>query len=43
MVARTVIADGYHQCQTDHTLFVKGKPGGKIAILIVHVDDIVEM
>lgn len=39
--ATTVIANRYHQCQADHTLFVKGKPGGKIAILIVYVDDII--
>ena len=39
--ARTVIANGYQQCQADRTLFVKSKPGGKMAILIVYVDDII--
>ena len=29
------------QCQSDHTLFVKHSPGGKITILIVYVDDII--
>ena len=32
---------GYVQCQADHTLFVKHWPNGKVAILIVYVDDIV--
>ena len=31
----------YLQCQTDHTLFVKHSPAGKITILIVYVDDII--
>ena len=39
--AKTVISNGYHQCQADHTLFVKANSGGKIAILIVYVDDII--
>lgn len=38
---RTIIANEYQQCQTDHTLFVKRKSGGKMAILIVYVDDII--
>ncbi|KAI9162582.1 hypothetical protein LWI28_028704 [Acer negundo] len=32
---------GYSQCQTDHTLFVKHETAGKMAILIVYVDDII--
>ncbi|KAL5548352.1 hypothetical protein UlMin_003583 [Ulmus minor] len=36
-----VIANGYSQCQADHTLFLNSSPEGKIAILIVYVDDII--
>ena len=32
---------GYYQCQTDHTMFVKQNEGGRKAILIVYVDDII--
>lgn len=32
---------GYSQCQTDHTLFVKHSSAGKLAVLIVYVDDII--
>ncbi|CAN0874904.1 Retrovirus-related Pol polyprotein from transposon RE1, partial [Linum grandiflorum] len=32
---------GYYQCQTDHTLFVKHGISGKMAVLIVYVDDII--
>nr|XP_027189435.1 uncharacterized protein LOC113786269 [Cicer arietinum] len=32
---------GYSQCQIDHTMFVKHSSQGKMAILIVYVDDIV--
>ena len=32
---------GYSQCQSDHTMFVKHSSEGKIAVLIVDVDDIV--
>ena len=32
---------GYLQSQADHTLFYKHSTMGKIAILIVHVDDII--
>ena len=39
--ASTLIANGYLQCQADHTLFVKGGSGGKMVILIVYVDDII--
>ncbi|RVW43051.1 Retrovirus-related Pol polyprotein from transposon RE1 [Vitis vinifera] len=30
---------GFVQCQSDHTLFVKHFPEGKLAIIIVYVDD----
>ena len=32
---------GYHQSQIDHTMFFKHSSTGKIAILIVYVDDII--
>ena len=32
---------GYHQSQSDHTLFIKHAHLGKITTLIVYVDDIV--
>ena len=32
---------GYHQSQADHTMFFKHSSAGKIAILIVYVDDII--
>ncbi|RVW13652.1 Retrovirus-related Pol polyprotein from transposon TNT 1-94 [Vitis vinifera] len=32
---------GFVQCQFDHTLFVKHFPEGKLAIIIVYVDDII--
>ncbi|RVX00860.1 Retrovirus-related Pol polyprotein from transposon TNT 1-94 [Vitis vinifera] len=32
---------GFVQCQSDHTLFVKHFPKGKLAIIIVYVDDII--
>ena len=32
---------GYYQSQADHTMFYKHNKDGKIAILIVYVDDIV--
>ena len=38
---KAVKQGGYYQCQTDHTLFVKHSPTGKISILIVYVDDII--
>ena len=38
---RTLTDNGYLQCQADHTLFVKGEFRGKMAILIVYVDDII--
>ena len=37
----TVISNGYHQCQTDDTMFVKHSAGNMSAILIVYVDDII--
>ncbi|CAN1152027.1 Retrovirus-related Pol polyprotein from transposon TNT 1-94, partial [Linum perenne] len=38
---KAVISGGYYQCQSDHTLFVKHSKSGKLAILIVYVDDII--
>ncbi|RVW61892.1 Retrovirus-related Pol polyprotein from transposon TNT 1-94 [Vitis vinifera] len=32
---------GFVQCQSDHTLFVKHFPEGKLTIIIVYVDDII--
>ncbi|RVW64572.1 Retrovirus-related Pol polyprotein from transposon TNT 1-94 [Vitis vinifera] len=32
---------GFVQCQSDHTLFLKHFPEGKLAIIIVYVDDII--
>ena len=32
---------GFVQCQSDHTLFVKHFPEGKLAIIIVYVDEII--
>ncbi|CAL5335650.1 unnamed protein product [Camellia sinensis] len=32
---------GFVQCQSDHTFFVKHSVGGKLAIIIVYVDDII--
>ncbi|RVX15883.1 Retrovirus-related Pol polyprotein from transposon TNT 1-94 [Vitis vinifera] len=39
----TKVVKGYRfvQCQSDHTLFVKHFPQGKLAIIIVYVDDII--
>ncbi|CAN1141377.1 Retrovirus-related Pol polyprotein from transposon TNT 1-94 [Linum perenne] len=39
--SKTVIMNQYKQCQTDDTMFVKHGDSGKIAILIVYVDDII--
>lgn len=36
----TVKGHGYQQSQADHTMFYRHSPDGKIAILIVYVDDI---
>ena len=36
-----MITNKYHQCQAYHTLFVKFNSGGKKAILIVYVDDLI--
>lgn len=36
-----MVTNGYSQCQADHTLFMKFSPRGRIAILIVYVDDII--
>ena len=36
---KVIKKNGYTQCQSDHTLSVKFSIGGKIAILIVYVND----
>ena len=38
---RSVKNQGYHQTQTDHTMFVKHSEGRKMAVLLVYVDDII--
>lgn len=38
---RIVISNGYQQCQADHALFVERKSEGKMAVLMVYVDDII--
>lgn len=38
---RSVKNQGYTQAQSDHTMFVKHSKDGKIAVLIVYVDDII--
>ncbi|KAL9420128.1 hypothetical protein AB3S75_037830 [Citrus x aurantiifolia] len=38
---RFVRKEGYSQGQSDHTMFVKHTDGGKMAVLIVYVDDII--
>ena len=38
---RSVKNQGYRQTQTDHTMFVKHSEGGKMAVLLVYVDDII--
>ena len=40
-LTRVVKEDGFIQCQTDHTMFVKYSSEGKTALFIVYVDDIV--
>src|SRR5262249_20478263 len=37
---KSMKAFGYHQCNSDHTLFLK-KQQGKITTLIIYVDDMV--
>ncbi|CAN0875318.1 Retrovirus-related Pol polyprotein from transposon RE1, partial [Linum grandiflorum] len=39
--SQTVISNGYKHCQTDDMMFVKHGREGRIAILIVYVDDII--
>ncbi|CAN1338667.1 Retrovirus-related Pol polyprotein from transposon TNT 1-94 [Linum perenne] len=39
--ANTVKSEGYYQCQTDHTMFVRHRDRGRLTILIVYVDDII--
>lgn len=38
---KAVKRNGFSQCQSDHTLFVKHSLEGKVAIIIVYVDDII--
>lgn len=38
---KAVKSHGFHESQTDHSLFHKHSEMGKIAILIVYVDDII--
>ena len=38
---RSIKDQGYAQAQSDHTMFVKHSEKGKIAILIMYVDDII--
>lgn len=40
-LTQVVKKDGFRQCQTDHTMFVKHSLEGMMALLIVYVDDIV--
>lgn len=40
-LTRVVNKDGFNQCQSDHTMFVKHSMEGKVALFIVYVDDIV--
>ena len=39
---KAVKSHGYHQSQDDHTMFYKHSEKGKISILIVYVDDIIQ-
>ena len=39
--SKTMLSAGYAQSEGDHTLFIKHGKEGKVAILIVYVDDIV--
>ncbi|RVW78478.1 Retrovirus-related Pol polyprotein from transposon TNT 1-94 [Vitis vinifera] len=41
LFTKVVKGYGFVQCQSDHTLFVKHFPEGKLAIIIVYVDDII--
>ena len=40
-LSKTMLSAGYAQSEGDHTLFIKHGKEGKVAILIVYVDDIV--
>lgn len=40
-LTRVIKNQGYIQCQTDHTMFIKHSLDGKRSILIVYVDDII--
>ena len=37
----SLLKAGYNQGQGDHTMFIRHSQNGKIAILIVYVDDII--
>ena len=39
--AKSIVKHGYIQIQADHTLFIKFSSIGKLAILIIYVDDII--
>lgn len=39
--SKAMLKVGYHQSQTDHTLFIKHSTQGKVTALIVYVDDII--
>ena len=38
---RVLRRDGYTQCQSNHTLFIKHLADGKLTVFIVYADDIV--
>ncbi|RVW29708.1 Retrovirus-related Pol polyprotein from transposon TNT 1-94 [Vitis vinifera] len=38
---KVIKGEEFSQGQSDHTLFIKRSPGGKITVLIVYVDDII--
>ena len=40
-LTRVVKKEGFTQCQSDHTMFVKHSLEGKVTLFIVYVDDIV--
>ena len=39
--SKTMLSAGYFQSEGDHTLFIKHSNDGKVALLIVYVDDII--
>lgn len=40
-MTRVVKEDGFNQCQSDHTMFVKHSMERKVALFIVYVDEVV--